>query len=185
MKRRFANKPDWSRVLRKEFKIEFIDNEELRGYVSSIYMKKITEPLIIQTKGVDYCIVDKGYSWIQYFPENKNFVLTVMIDEKDNIIQWYFDISEKYELTEDGVPFYDDLFLDIVVLTTGEVILLDEDELQDALSKEEITEKQYEDATKQAQELIVWINENFEKLNELTKKYYYYLQNISQEINYI
>ncbi|HAR85030.1 MAG TPA: DUF402 domain-containing protein [Clostridium sp.] len=179
MKRRFANKPDWSRVLRKEFKIEFIDNEELRGYISSIHMKEITEPLIIQTKGVDYCIVDKDYSWIQYFPENKNYVLTVMIDEKHNIIQWYFDISEKYELTEDGIPFYDDLFLDIVVLTTGEVILLDEEELEEALNNEEITEKQYGDAKEQAKELIVWINKNFEKLYELTKKYYNYLQNIS------
>ena len=183
MKRRFAHKPDWSRVLKREFKIEFVDNEELKGYISSINIKDITEPLTIQTRGVDYCIVDEGYSWIQYFPEGKNFVLTVMIDEKDNVIQWYFDISEKYELTEDGIPFYDDLFLDIVVLTTGEVILLDEDELKDALDKKEITEKQYKNAMTQAQELIVWINENFEKLNELTKKYYYYLKDIPQEIN--
>jgi len=183
MKRRFAHKPDWSRVLKREFKIEFVDNEELRGYISSINIKDITEPLTIQTKGVDYCIVDEGYSWIQYFPEGKNFVLTVMIDEKDNVIQWYFDISEKYELTEKGIPFYDDLFLDIVVLTTGEVILLDEDELKDALDKNEITEKQYKDAMRHAEELIVWINKNFEKLNELTKKYYYYLKDISQEIN--
>ncbi|WP_346888228.1 DUF402 domain-containing protein [Clostridium sp. UBA1056] len=185
MKRRFAHKPDWSRVLKREFKIEFVDNEELRGYISSIKIKDITESLTIQTKGVDYCIVDEGYYWIQYFPEGKNFVLTVMIDEKDNVIQWYFDISEKYELTEDGIPFYDDLFLDIAVLTTGEVILLDEDELNDALDKNEITEKQYNNAMRQAQELIVWINENFEKLNELTKKYYYYLKDIPQEMNWI
>lgn len=183
MKRRFAHKPDWSRVLKREFKIEFVDNEELRGYISSIKIKDITEPLTIKTKGVDYCIVDEGYSWIQYFPEGKNFVLTVMIDEKDNVIQWYFDISEKYELTGDGIPFYDDLFLDIAVLTTGEVILLDEDELKDALDKNEITEKQYNNAMRQAQELILWINENFKKLNELTKKYYYYLKDIPQEIN--
>ncbi len=102
-----------------------------------------------------------------------------MIDEKHNIIQWYFDISEKYELTEDGIPFYDDLFLDIVVLTTGEVILLDEEELEEALNNKEITEKQYGDAKEQAKELIVWINKNFEKLYELTKKYYNHLQNIS------
>lgn len=179
MKRRFAHKPDWNRVLKREFKIEFIDNEELKGYISSIGIKEITEPLTIQTKGIDYCIVDKDYSWIQYFPENKNFVLTVMIDDKDNIIQWYFDISEKYELTNEGIPFYDDLFLDIVVLTTGEVILLDEDELKDALEKNEITEKQYKDAESQAKELIIWINKNFYKLNKLTKKYYNYLRNIS------
>ncbi len=65
------------------------------------------------------------------------------------------------------------------MLTTGEVILLDEEELEEALNNKEITEKQYGDAKEQAKELIVWINKNFEKLYELTKKYYNHLQNIS------
>ncbi|MEG1254587.1 DUF402 domain-containing protein [Clostridium sp.] len=176
MKRRYADKSDWRRVLDREFKLKYIDNEELKGYISIIYMKEVREPLVIQTLGQDYCIADKNYSWLQYFPNDKNFVVTVMINEKGEVIQWYFDISEEYQLTDNGIPFYDDLFLDLVVLTTGEVIVLDENELDEALEEREISKEQHEVASSQCRSLEAWIKANNDKLNYLTKKYYDYMK---------
>lgn len=40
------------------------------------------------------------------------------------------------------------LYLDVVVTPTGEVILLDEEELKNALNRMEITNKEYEDTYK-------------------------------------
>ncbi|MEG3042661.1 MAG: DUF402 domain-containing protein [Clostridium sp.] len=176
MKRRYADKPDWSRVLEREFKVEYINNEELKGYISILYIKSVREPLVIQTLGENYCIAAENYSWIQYFPDNKNFVVTVMLNEKGEIIQWYFDISEKYQLTDEGMPFYDDLFLDLVVLTNGQVIVLDESELDEALEVGEISRNQHEIASLQGKSLKLWLESNNEELNYLTKKYYLYLR---------
>ncbi len=178
MKRRFADKPDWSRVLEKDFKLIHVENEDLKGYLSNIYIKEITEPLVIQTLGVDYCIVDKNYTWLQYLPDGENYVLTVMIDDKGEVIQWYFDISEEYELNDEGMPYYDDLYLDLAVLTTGEVILLDEDEIEEALKAREITSKQYEAAWSQTRQLKSWLEEEFEELKKLTKKYFSYMKDL-------
>lgn len=178
MKRRFADKGDWKRVLEREFKIIYVDNEELKGYLTSIYVKKVSEPLIIKTLGEDYCIANDGHTWIQYLPYDKNYVLTVMFDEKGEIIQWYFDISEKYELSEEGMPYYDDLYLDVVVLTTGKVVLLDEDEIEEAFQNEKISKQQYEVAWNQTKNLTIWLENNFSKLEELTKKYFKYMKEL-------
>lgn len=60
----------------------------------------------------------------------------------------------------------DDLFLDIVVFPTGEVTVLDEDELDKELSKRVINKSMYDLAWREARELIDSIhNGNFNLIN--------------------
>ena len=55
----------------------------------------------------------------------------------------YIDIC--YEIgIENYIPWWDDLFLDIVALPTGEVIQQDEDELEEALESGSIYHKMYD-----------------------------------------
>lgn len=42
--------------------------------------------------------------------------MTTVINEKGEVVQWYFDITLANALTKEGVPYFDDLFLDVVVL---------------------------------------------------------------------
>ena len=46
---------------------------------------------------------------------------------------------QETRVTDQGVPWFDDLYLDVVVVKNGEVFLLDEDELEDALGRNDIT----------------------------------------------
>lgn len=46
-----------------------------------------------------------------------------MYDEKNEIVEWYFDIARKIG-KENGIPYEEDLYLDVVVTPTGEIILL-------------------------------------------------------------
>jgi predicted RNA-binding protein associated with RNAse of E/G family len=55
---------------------------------------------------------------------------------------------------ERGVPWYEDLYLDIVVSPSGETLLLDVDELDEALRRQEITRGQYDFAWRQASSLL-------------------------------
>jgi uncharacterized protein len=58
------------------------------------------------------------------------------------------------------MPFMDDLFLDIIVLPTGEIIEKDKDELEDALENQLITQEQYELANKIFHQVLEKIKTN-------------------------
>ncbi|MGM0852804.1 MAG: hypothetical protein ACQEWI_09375 [Bacillota bacterium] len=66
-----------------------------------------------------------------------------MVDAGGDIVQWNIDICLCNGI-ENGIPWMDDLFLDIVLLPTGEIIEKDADEPEDALSKGIIKKPLYE-----------------------------------------
>jgi predicted RNA-binding protein associated with RNAse of E/G family len=77
-----------------------------------------------------------------------------MFDDQERIVEWYIDTCRSQGITDQGVPWFDDLYLDVVVLKDGEVFLLDEDELEDALSRKHITTGDYDLANRTAKELL-------------------------------
>lgn len=95
------------------------------------------------------CIMDNNYKWLEFYDYNSKVKLTAIYDENNKIIEWYFDIAREIE-KENGIPFEDDLYLDVVVTPTGEILLLDEDELKEALNRMEITKEEYKNAYKEA-----------------------------------
>ena len=72
---------------------------------------------------------------------------------------------------DNGIPYEDDLYLDVVVTPNGDVTLLDEDELKEAYSKREMTKEEYENAYKQSEQLMNELKNNKDKLKEFTEKY--------------
>ena len=66
-----------------------------------------------------------------------------MFDANGEIVQWYIDICYKISI-ENNIPWMDDLFLDIVLLPSGEVIEKDADELDMAYSKGMIDKSLYD-----------------------------------------
>ncbi|SEM83175.1 hypothetical protein SAMN05518847_101916 [Paenibacillus sp. OV219] len=80
--------------------------------------------------------------------------MTTMFDDKNRVVQWYIDICKTQGLTDQQVPWFDDLYLDVVVLPTGEVFLLDEDELEEAVSQGTVTIKDAALARKTAGRLL-------------------------------
>ena len=65
----------------------------------------------------------------------------------------------------------DDMYLDVVVTDTGEIILLDEDELKEALDRMQITKAEFENAYKEAYQLMDTLQNKKQKLQEFTDKY--------------
>lgn len=73
---------------------------------------------------------------------------------------------------ENGIPYEDDLYLDVIVTPKGEIILLDEDELKEALDRRELTKEEYENAYKEAEKLMHILKDKKEELKEFTDKYF-------------
>lgn len=131
----------------------------------------MTEPLWVSYGDKRVCIVDKGYMWLQQFPLDKHHSVTTMFDENGNIVQWYIDVCYKNSV-EDNIPWMDDLYLDLVLLPSGEVIVKDTDELEQALEKGMIDKTLFDLAWNELNHLKKLISEdNFEliKLSHLHK----------------
>ncbi|CAM3661181.1 MULTISPECIES: DUF402 domain-containing protein [Saccharibacillus] len=158
MKRKFADRANWRRVTDRRFLCRYIDSRRFTGYVTLYNMLKLKEPLMKTYGGLTFCVADKGYSWLQYFPKDAHFIVTTMFNEKREVVEWYIDICKSQGVTDQGVPWFDDLYLDIVVLGDGTVFLLDEDELDDALRRGVITEADYALATRTAHGLLRMID---------------------------
>jgi predicted RNA-binding protein associated with RNAse of E/G family len=77
-----------------------------------------------------------------------------MFDDQGEIVEWYIDVCKHQGVTDQGVPWFDDLYLDIVVLNNRSLFLLDEDELDEALTKGMITVKDYDMATETAKHVL-------------------------------
>jgi predicted RNA-binding protein associated with RNAse of E/G family len=168
LKRRFGDRSDWKRVLDKDYTQAFLDRDGFKGYATLLKINKVIEPLTVSYVGKNVCIVDDDYIWLQHFPEEEMYSLTTMFDSRGKIVQWYIDICHKNGV-ENNVPWMDDLFLDIVVLPSGEVIELDLDELEEALSNGVIDKFLYNRALEVA-----------DSLNKLIKHGDFSLLNLSE-----
>ena len=154
-KRKYGDRAGWKRLIHREFRQMKINDETFTGDVTLLTMHEVAEPVTFEYPNKKVCVVDNGYSWLQHFPEHERFALTTVFDEAGRTVQWYIDICLGNG-NENGRPWMDDLFLDIILLPNGDIILKDSEELESALSEGLITEELY---------LIAWKEAN--RINQL------------------
>ncbi|NLP52522.1 DUF402 domain-containing protein [Bacillus sp. RO1] len=170
LKRRHGDRSEWKRILKREYSQKFLDTDAFRGYVTLIYIHKVIKPLTVNYDEKSICIVDDGYMWLQHFPSNEHYSLTTMFDASGEVVQWYIDITNENGI-ENNLPYTDDLFLDIIVLSSGEVIQKDADELEEAYTKGTINQAQYQLAWAEANKINQQIENNDFELLGLTKSH--------------
>lgn len=170
VKRKFGNHKNWKRILEKQYSQTFIKTEEFTGYLSLFHSIKVVKSVIKRYNQHVVCILDDGYMWLHQFPLNKNHSITTMFNANGVIVQWYIDICLENGI-ENNVPWMDDLFLDIVVLPSKEVFILDEDELEIAFRERAISKEQYNLAWKEASDIIEQLKLGEFRLLELAHKH--------------
>ena len=168
MKRRFANSANNGN---HEYIQKRIDTDDFKGYVCFLKMKNVTRPLKVKDGDFIACLLDENYIWLEVYPDNENYAITIMYDDKNNLIEWYFDIAKEVGI-ENGVPYEDDLYLDMLIKPNGEEIVLDEDELKLALDTNQINQNDYELAYRTLEKIKKIYLNNFEYLKNFTSKLY-------------
>lgn len=146
MKQKHANRPDWGRILHKRYFQEHLIEDDFEGYITYLLLDAVKEPLIVKYGIDEICIADDGYSWIMLFPTNKLYSLTVMINQEYEVLQYYFDIVKSIEISTEGIPFIEDMYLDYIVLPNGSLIVKDEEELDEAYQTNLISDEEYKGA---------------------------------------
>lgn len=152
LKRKYGERPGWTRISQRKYAQTFLETDEFKGYITLLQMKQITAPLIAQYDGKAVCIADEGYLWLQQFPADKNHSVTTMFNRDGEIVQWYIDICSSNGC-EDGKPWMDDLYLDIILFPSGEMIVKDADELEAAYLEGVISRELYELAWNEARRI--------------------------------
>ncbi len=124
-------------------------------YISVKKIIDIKEPFILSN---GLCIIDNNYYIMEVIPKNENYAMRVFFNNKKEILEYYFDVSLENGMDkETGIPYYDDLFID-VTKTKDKVEVLDEDELEEALDNNEISITDFELANKIRDILLEQIN---------------------------
>lgn len=147
------------KIIKKELK-------QTNAYIVLKKIIKIDKPFV---KNVT--LIDDGYYIMEYTPMNKLYNVRAFINKDLKTIGYYFDISLGNGCDE-GKPYYDDLFLDIIygIETNNIVKVLDEEELLEALVSGQITKQNYDLANKVCQELVEEIQENKNWFINIDKK---------------
>jgi predicted RNA-binding protein associated with RNAse of E/G family len=164
-KRKYGDRRDWPRITSSDYVQKIISSDEFDGHITLYYINAVREPLHVPNCGQMVCIADAGYSWLHQIPRHGHHVVTAMFDAKGDVVQWYIDICSGTGVGKDQVPWFDDLYLDVVVLPSGEFELLDVDELQEALDSAVIDQALFNLAWEEAnrvQELLA--SGRFDKL---------------------
>ena len=98
--------------------------------------------------------MDDGYYIVEVVPHDENYGMRVYLDNNKKILQFYFDISLGNGVDEETkIPYYDDLFTDVTI-TDGEVAVLDEDELLEALNSGRISQEDFNLANRATEKLL-------------------------------
>lgn len=98
-------------------------------------------------------MADSGYYWTQYFPEGKAYAVTLMQNDSNEVVQAYIDIGQ-HGLSDQGIPYSDDLYLDVIVRPNKGTELIDQDELEQALKDGQLSQADYDFAWQSANALM-------------------------------
>jgi len=167
-----ADRPGWPRLRAQRFICQRIVDGRVSGYATLLQMLEVAEPLWVMHHEQRICIADNGYTWLQLFPEGANYTHTTMFNAEGAPVQEYIDLVAEQGVDEDGIPWYDDLYLDIAWIPEGTPILLDQEELDAAHAIGAVTDEQYELARGETARLLVAVALGDYTLPEVTRACY-------------
>lgn len=147
---------EWNRSIRK--KTIYLSEDEEQCY-ALINIDQVKEPQVWEVFNSRSVVANDGYKWLVTAPKNENYVITMYMDENDKPILWYIDMIDGQGVDEDGVNYYNDIFLDLLVSEKRQVVEDDRDELEKALVYGIINQKQYQQANVTAEKLKQKIEE--------------------------
>ena len=169
MRRKYTSKTymrgvsDWDLVIQRR--------ETENYYLTIKRINKIDETFFVDRSGQSIVYLDDGYFVVEFTPLNHFYNARAFLDKDANVVGYYFDMSRDNGV-EENIPYYDDLYLDIIYCPNedNQIIVDDEDELLEALKSDQITKKEFDLAKDVCSELIEEIQQNKNIFINMDKK---------------
>ena len=161
---------EWKCITKKQQRIQFVSMDSFFGYIGILEIEEVAEPQVWNFNGKDQIVCDKGIKWISILPKDKHYFITAMLDSNDEIIVWYIDMIAGQGV-EDDIPFFYDLYLDLIVYPDGTIITDDMDELEDALKSGDISKELFKLAIDTKEELENTLLSDIGSFERYTKEF--------------
>lgn len=181
MKKTRLSYEEWTCIQSKRISGITVNTNQFYGYIGLIFIEEVDEPQIWNFNGEKIVVCNKGLKWLTILPKNEFYCITAMMDENSEIILWYIDMIASQGI-EDDIPYFNDLYLDLVVYPNGDIVEDDMDELKQALSDKDINEKQYQLALETSYKLKNDILSDVRRFKEFTYNCYEMLNNESKNV---
>jgi len=146
---------------------------DVQEYELKMFKKKDCFLCIKQIKTIEkpfylkdgLCLIDNNYYIIEILYPSKHYTTRIFLNNKKEEILYYYDIIDKVKMDNQlMIPYYEDLYLDIVVKDDN-IYVLDEKEFENAFDNKCITENQYILAKNTVDSLILDIRKNKNIIN--------------------
>ena len=167
IKKRFISRPDWKRILTREYSEKIVSLGDMRAAVGVLRIGEVSEPFRADVCGRTMILADRGYTWVELLPDGRNWCLTAMYDPSGSMLQFYFDVTKR-NVTDAPAHFFD-LFLDVTVDQDGRAKLLDADELVEALTEGIISRAEYDLAQNEADAILAAFPAQTERLDRICR----------------
>lgn len=152
--------PERPDLQKKRFAMTRIDSREFSGYVSLLLLEQVRKPLMVTLPEKEVCIADDGFLWLQHFPAGARYTVTSIFNAQRELVRWRVDIVARHYLNEQGMLTCEGLYLTIDVSPLGEIHLLGIAELDEALRTQAVTSVMYETAWREADHLMLALEED-------------------------
>ena len=169
---RDLKRDDWKRITEKEVIVEDEKNDFFEGKVCFLDMQKVESPLSVDSPVGKVTIADNNYKNLIFAPKGKNWWLTVMFDDQDNLIESYFDITRTNNFSNPENPYFVDMKLDVCIPNGHEPAIMDEEELKEVYEHGLITKDDFENAYDTANKIISTYNSHKEDYYEFIYSLY-------------
>lgn len=154
---------EWNKTVPKK-EVNLFENEEMYGaFINIIEVKK---PQVWFCFDKKITVADNGYKWLVVLPKEDHYAITMYMDRNDVPLLWYIDLIDGIGVDADGIPFYNDMFLDLIVSDDGQVVEDDRDEFEKAYFDGIINNKQYQKVISVSEQLKQRISENQRWISE-------------------
>ena len=170
LKRKHLDRREWYTDAQRAFSCMYHRDGGFAGAVGLLTFTGLEKPETVRSVRGEVCIADNGYQWLELAPENGHWALTAMF-RGDDLFEQYIDITLENEVSGDGNAAFTDLLLDVVVLSGGEPVAVDGEELEEALSAGVITREQYGLAKRTAGEIMDFYRSHRELIREKLFEY--------------
>jgi hypothetical protein len=156
MKRKYGDRAGWARIAERAFTVAQIDLPAFSGVAALYTMLRVREPLYKPVAGELTLIADDGFRWLQLYSadaQRQTYTVTAAFNPENIVAQWYIDVCAGHGVNHTGVPWHDDLYLDIVVSERGALAVIDAADLESAVEMEALSLPAYHLAWREAHRL--------------------------------
>ena len=153
-----------------KYQIKFyLDEDDV--FVSVKKLVHLTDYFYIENHSI--LAMADGFYVMEIISKTENYALRIFFDDKKQVVEYYFDIIKSCGIdSESKIPYFYDLYLDVTLLPNGKINVLDQDELEEALEKKDITKEEYDLAYKVKDKIIEEINNGTNKLLNMDHQKY-------------